>query len=111
MKLNKDYKYAYPLGLVEGPVITIKTGPYEGLILHLESSHINDTQRTQLYEDFRIKLEESHIEAIEQQTKSLHFTYNIRKMWRTYDAEILTITQEDQKFIYDLITNFINETN
>ena len=97
LKYRRDFKFSYPYGITEGPLIRVLRGKYEGLSVHLESSHI-----------------ESSSKDGEKLDHSLHFTYNIRKMWKgatETDEKKFTITSDDQKFIYNLIYNFIRETN
>ena len=96
LKINKDFKYSYPFGAVEGPVLYVKKGEYTGLAVHLEASWL-ETSTT--------KNETKH---------ELKYTYNIRSMWKgvpkSSDKKI-SLNSNDQEFIYSLVYSFIKATN
>lgn len=96
LKINKDYKFGYPLGLEEGPVIVVKKGAYVGLIVHLEASWLESTT---------VHSKTNH---------TLHYKYNIRKMWNSAGKIIgkkITLDNDAQEFIYSLVHSFIKATN
>ena len=96
MLINKDYKYAYPFGAVAGPVITIISGNYDGLVVHLKSSHIEITQITESHE------------------YKLHYDYKILRLWKSSTMKLengIKLCNDDQQFIYELILSFIKYTN
>ena len=98
LKINRDYKYGYPYGAIEGPVLTVKRGKYVGPRLHIESSYL-----------------ESSVSALNESENKLHYTYSIRRMWTTaIDKDrpnTVSLGKCDQEFIYKLILSFIKETN
>jgi hypothetical protein len=99
LKINKDYKYSYPYGAIEGPVLYVKKGDYAGLALHIESSYI-----------------ESSVDILGVEKNDLHYAYNIRKMWTSAIVNpdkptSISLNSGDQQFIYELVYSFIKETN
>lgn len=96
LKLNKDFKYSYPFGAVEGPVLYVKKGNYAGLVVHLESSWLESS-------------------TTDKGTKhDLKYTYNIRNMWKSAivsSDKKITLNNADQEFIYSLVYSFIKAIN
>jgi hypothetical protein len=96
LKLNKDFKYAYPFGVTAGPVLTVLKGNFKELAVHYKSSHI-----------------ESVADGQEKPKHSFNYSYSVINPWKKAEVKDskLELNPEAQEYISSLLYNFVKEMN
>lgn len=94
--LNKDFKYSFPYGQYTEPQIEVLQGEYKGLKFDIMTSGISKSS--------------------DEPDHKLTYTFKILKTWETMDTskiqgETLLLDSDDNKYIGELVYNFIKVFN
>ena len=96
LTLNKDYKYSFPYGMHDSPQLEVISGNYEGLKFDIVTSDVSKLSN------------ESNFK--------MNCSYKILKVWNNISSEkvngeVITLYEDDNKYIASLVYNFIREFN